>query len=494
MSESTFTQLTASALAELYRRREASPVEVVEAVLARIAHLNPLLCAYATLDPEGARAAARASEVRWHAGTPASPIDGVPLSVKDNLVVAGLRSTWGSRLYADWEPDADELPVARLRAAGLVIVGKTNVPEFTLQGYTHNLLFGTTHNPWCHGRTPGGSSGGAAAAVAAGLAPIAMATDGGGSIRRPAGYTGLVGVKPSTGRVARAGGFPVILQDFEVAGSIARSVADALMLMNLLAGDHPVNSAEHGAKPASNFALPDSTKSGAPGDGFAATHRRLRILAIARLGDAPLDRLIEASFNGVLARFSALGHVIETVTDLPAARIVNEQVFPVVAAAGLAWLLRRFPSAYEVIGAGVLPIAEAGTAASAADLVAALDARDSATRAVQRLFETHDVLLTPTAAAMPWAASEPAPASIAGHAVGPRGHAVYTAFANAAGLPGVSLPGPPAPDGQPIGFQLVGRHGADALLGALAQQYEIAWPWAERWPLPDRTPRQQSPG
>ena len=147
------------------------------------------------------------SEARWRAGTPLSQLDGVPITVKDNMVVRGMRSTWGSALYSEFMPDADELPVARLRAAGAVIFGKTNCPEFTVQGYTDNLLFGPTRNPWNLALTPGGSSGGAVAAVSAGLCPIALATDGGGSIRRPASYTGLVGLKPSRGRVARAEGF-----------------------------------------------------------------------------------------------------------------------------------------------------------------------------------------------------------------------------------------------------------------------------------------------
>ena len=161
------SRLSAADLAVGYACRSFSPVEVVESLLARIAQANGALNAIVTLDPAGARTAAAASEKRWREGNACGPLDGVPLTVKDNLNVWGMRTTWGSRLYADFVPAVDELPVARARAAGMVILGKTNVPEFTLHGYTDNAVFGTTRNPWDLRLTPGGSSGGAVAAVAA---------------------------------------------------------------------------------------------------------------------------------------------------------------------------------------------------------------------------------------------------------------------------------------------------------------------------------------
>ena len=166
---------------------------LVERCLARIAALDGRFNSFVALDEAGSLAAARESDARLARGAPRSPLEGVPLSIKDSIHVAGLPSTWGSRALADYRPDIDELPVARLRAAGAIILGKTNVPELTLEGYTSNDLFGVTRNPWNPRLTPGGSSGGAAASVAAGLVPGAIGADDGGSIRRPACHTGLVG-------------------------------------------------------------------------------------------------------------------------------------------------------------------------------------------------------------------------------------------------------------------------------------------------------------
>ena len=195
-------RLTATELLCAYRAGTLTPAAVLDAALARIARLDPALNAVVALSPTAREEAAR-STARWAAGMPRGPLDGVPVMVKDNMIVAGMPATFGSALFADRPQDEDELPIRRLREAGAIVVAKTNTPEFAVEGYTGNRLFGVTRNPFDPDLTPGGSSGGSVAAVAAGFVPLALGTDGGGSTRRPAAYTGLVGLKPGIGAIAR---------------------------------------------------------------------------------------------------------------------------------------------------------------------------------------------------------------------------------------------------------------------------------------------------
>ncbi len=462
--------LSATQLSAAYGRRELSPVEVLEAIFARCEAVNPRLNAVVAFDQEGARLAAQGSEARWRRGEALSQLDGVPLTVKDNIRLRGLRTTWGSRLLAEYVPPDDELPVARLRAQGSLIIGKTNVPEFTLQGYTRNPLFGTTCNPWDLRLTPGGSSGGAVAAVAAGLGPLAIGTDGGGSIRRPAAHTGLVGLKPSTGRVARANGLPVILHDFEVVGPIARTTGDAALLFAAIAGPDPRDRASLAFRSGAAPIDPEPS--------------RQRVLYVPRIGDSPVDREIAAHVAEAALNLEVLGHVVEE-GEAPFDTAAVDSIWGVVGPAGLAWFLRDYPGWEDVVQDGMRQIAAHGAALQAADYVDALENVTRMRAELAQSFARFDVILTPCIAALPWPADKTHPEHIDGKAVGPRGHAVFTAFANAGGLPGISIPCRSSRSGLPIGFQLVGRYGSDELLLSLAAQYERAHPWADRWPAID---------
>ena len=447
-------ELSAADLSTGYAAGTFTPRDALESILARIEAVNPRINAIVTMDIAAARAAADASAARWQDKAALGAFDGVPLTVKDNIPVRGMRATWGSRIYADWVPEKDELPIAKLRAGGAVILGKTNCSEFTLQGYCDNPVFGVTRNPWNLAVTPGGSSGGAVAAVAAGLAPVAVGTDGGGSIRRPAAHCGLVGHKPSRDAVARADGFPVILLDCEVIGPIARGVADARALFHALSGTTP---------------LP------------AETSRKRRIRYVPQFGGSPVDPEIARNVAAAAKDLEALGHAVEQ-GNAPFDVDALNRAWPVVSQVGLAWLLKDYADRLDDISAPMRDMVRAGNAVAATDYYAAVAAIITLREQLAAFFENCDLILTPSIAALSWPASEAFPPVIDGQSAGPRGHAVFTAFANMAGCPAISLPCEPAANGLPIGFQLVGAPGDDEMIFAIAASYEQARPWSERRP------------
>jgi len=455
-------RLGATQLLQGFRAGTFTPVDAVQSCLERIAHWQPHTNAFVCLDADAALLSAQASARRWAAGAPQGPLDGVPVSLKDSLHAAGLPTTWGSALLRGFVPAHDELPVARLRAAGAVFLGKTNLPDFAMQGYTANRVAGVTRNPWQVALTPGGSSGGAAAAVAAGCGPLALATDGGGSTRRPASHTALVGFKPSAGRVPRAGGLPEIFLGHEVVGTLARSVRDVVLADSVLSG------------------LKTPAPLGAMGN---------RILYVPRFAQHPVDAGIAALTQRAAHNLAALGFGVDEALAWDLAEEVNA-LWPVLSCAGLAWMLaqpQRFaefagtPPDTRQCGAAAQAALQAGRDAGAAALFDVLAAVHALQQQLDAVFAAHDFILTPAAAALPWPADQTHPAQIDGVEAGPRGHAVFTAFANAAGLPAIALPCGMV-DGLPVGLQLVGRPGADAALLAVALRYEAQHPWAGAWP------------
>ena len=453
-------QFGATELVAGFRRGDFTPDEALQACLARTAAVDPRVHAVTLLDPSGAAGAAAASTLRWREGRPAGPLDGVPITVKDSLDVRGMPTHCGSPALAGRVATADEQPVARLRDGGAVIFGKSNVPEFAMHGYTANDVFGATGNPWQPALTPGGSSGGAAALVAAGCCPLALAQDGGGSIRRPASHTNLVGLKPSRHRVPRRGGMPKLYLDFEVLGPLARSVDDVAAALQVI-GRSDVQ--EPPPRPA-------------------------RILYIPRFADHPVDPQIAALTDAAAADFAALGHDVETAQRFDLAETVNES-WTLVPQVGLAWLLEHprelsdRPFEEALLGPAMQANAQSGRAASGRALFGLLIEIERLRGETERLFERYDFLLTPAAAALAWPADQTHPPRIAGRDVGPRGHAVFTAFANAAGLPAIALPcgwadvEAPTPGRVPVGLQLVAREGNDDSLFAPARAYERAHPW-----------------
>ncbi|MDK3074998.1 amidase [Sedimentitalea sp. JM2-8] len=454
-------QRGAAELSAAYRTGETDPIEVVSELAGRIDRLNPVLNAYVALAPD-LQAQAEASFGRYRDNAPLSPLDGVPVAVKDNLHVAGLPTAWGGSTFTGISKE-DELPVARLRAAGAILVGKTNTPEFAVEGYTANARFGVTRNPWDPALTPGGSSGGTVSAVAAGLATLGIGTDGGGSTRRPAGHTGLYGLKPTIGRIARSGGLPQVLMDFEVIGPFARNIRDLRLLYGALAGPDRRD-------PASR-SLPLSARPDAP----------LRILSVPRLGSHPCDPAILSATRRLARRLAEAGHLVEE-ADLPIDLSEIDAFWGAFGQIGLAHLRDTVPAMHRNAGALYLGMADTGAGIPASALFGAIGAVQRLRAATSCLFADWDVILMPTAAAQPWPAGQSHPEEIDGQTVGPRGHAIYTGWVNASGHPALAVPAGFDGAGLPIGCQLIGDLGAENLLMDVAGALSAG---AESWRWPD---------
>ena len=453
-------QWTAAELAAAFRSGKTTPSAHLALLQKRIAALNPRLNAIIAFASD---ADARASESTGliQSGKARSALEGIPVLVKDNILAKGMPCVWGSRVFRDYVPAEDELPVARLRAAGAIVLGKTNVPELTFEGITWNPVFGATRNPYDLDLTPGGSSGGSVTAVAAGLVPLALGTDGGGSIRRPASHTGLVGLKPSIGAVPRVNCLPMMLLDLEVIGPIARTVEDTKLLFEAIAGADPRDRR-------SLFALAQESK------------KPLRILYVPRFGDAPLDPEIAQSVDAaarVLAQFCEL----ETVA-MPLELAALNEFWPKFGAAGVAYVMAMHPGKEKLLGPRFQAMLDAGRKVGAGEYLAGIQVFEKLRTESEAVFQRWDIVMTPSAAALPWPAEQPYPELIDGKKVGPRGHAIYTGWVNACGIPAINLPCAPSRRGMPIGFQLAARFGADRLLLDLAARYEAAYPWRQSWP------------
>lgn len=450
-------QLSAAELAEMYARGEFTPVEAVASCLERNAQVHPVLNAMVGVDAAGALDAARASAARHALGQSRGPLDGIPFTVKDNLFVRGVRATWGSRLYADFVPDDDDLAVARLRAAGAVFLGKTNTPELALAGVTDNLLFGATRNPWNPALTPGGSSGGAVAATAAGIAPLALATDGGGSTRVPASLTGVYGFRPSTGRVARVHGFPPLAHDLQVVGLVARTALD---LQNLFDAVAQPDERDPSSLVFAGCAVDDAAI-------------RLRVRLVTKSGDEPVDAQARDAAQRAGAVLEAMGHIV-TEGAAPFDNAEIREIWTVITGVGAARVMSRHPGWEKLITPGVLNAVRTGYATAEPAHLEALERLANMRSRVRAIWNDCDLVLTPTAATLPWPVGEPQPRQIDGKPAAAGAPSAFAKWVNAAALPGINLPAGLSREGLPIGVQLVAPFGCDQRLLTLAAQFERA--------------------
>jgi aspartyl-tRNA(Asn)/glutamyl-tRNA(Gln) amidotransferase subunit A len=451
--------LSVSELLAGYARKRFSPVEVVQACLARISRLDPVHNAFCLVDAESALVAARESEARWARGEPRGTLDGVPATIKDLLLTAGWPTLRGSKLVARdqaWNEDAPA--VARLRERNAVLLGKTTTPEFGWKGIGDSPLTGITRNPWDPSRTAGGSSAGAAVAAALGMGALHIGTDGGGSIRMPAGFCGIFGLKPTYGRVAAYPASPAGL--LAHIGPMTRGVEDAARMMEAIArpDDRDV------------FSLPPDDGSWLLGldKGVAG----LKIGFSPRLGSASVDPEIAAAVEATARLFAGLGAIVE-----PAEPEMGDvrDVFYRLWTAGLARPLQAYPrERWGDCDPGLIATTEAGMRLSAQDYLAADAARIRATEAMARFHRRYDLLLTPQLPITAFAAGQDVATPDQSYWID------WTPFTypfNMTRQPAASVPAGLHSNGLPMAFQLVGRHYEDRLVLRAARAIEQVQPW-----------------
>jgi aspartyl-tRNA(Asn)/glutamyl-tRNA(Gln) amidotransferase subunit A len=453
-------------LRELYRSGELSPVEVTQATLDRIERINPSLNAIVYVTADAALDAARAAEDAYRSGEVDRPLLGVPFTVKDNIQTKGIRSTLGSLMFKDFVPELDPPPVERSYAAGGVLLGKTNTPEFGWKGETTNRVYGTTYNPWNLELTPGGSSGGGSAAVAAGLGPLAIGTDGGGSIRIPASFSGVFGMKASHGAV------PYVpngaLETMAHIGVLARTVRDAALMLDVIAGPSPRDRLSLNPLGFEFLAVADRGV-----EGFRCAWSR-------NLGYAPVDpEVLELTRAAAFALEGAGATVEEVELDFEDPHDIVDLFFSMASAAAH---VGTWEATRELCDFGRVEFVERGFAASAADVGAATVRRWAWHERMQAFMEPYDLLLTPTMPDLPFTAGLDSPETFAGEVRPGLAWSPFTYPFNLTGQPAASVPCGLSASGLPVGLQLVGRWRGDEAVIRGAAAFEAVRPWTHLQP------------
>lgn len=462
--------LSATEQADRLRRREISSTELVQAYLARIEALNPQLGAYVTVCADDALAGARAADQQLASPAPPdAPFLGVPISIKDLVETKGIRTTYSSRAFADYVPNFDAAVVRRLKNAGFVLLGKTNTPEFGNLSFTESILNGVCRNPWNTDRTPGGSSGGAAAAVAAGLCPVGHGSDGGGSVRTPASCCGVVGLKPARGRVSCAPGLGESMAGLSTDGVLTRTVLDAAAILDVMAG-YETGDPYWAPPPARPFRDEVGASPGA---------LRVAFTTVSPTGH-PMTPECVAAVRSTAKLLADLGHHVE-------------EACPDVDPASYDILMRLWVTApcyyptdrtdlFEPLNQFVLKMAREH---SSADYVEAVNALHRLSRKIVAFWDDYDVLVTSTLL------RPPVPVGFVYEGTDDLWEQFlreglflqyFTPLGNVTGLPGISLPLHWSPDGLPIGVHVLGSPAGEAPLLRLAAQLEAASPWRDRHP------------
>ena len=445
-------------LARLYRRRAVSPLEVVQAALARIDAVNLRVNAFVTLVGDEALGEARRATAAMRRGRALPSLFGVPVGIKDVTQTKGILTTYGSTLFKDHVPEVDALVVERLRAAGAIVLGKTNTPEFAFGPNTVNAVFGATRNPWDLARTAGGSSGGSAAALAAGMCPLAEGTDLGGSLRGPAAHCGVVGFRTTPGLIPR---HPSVLawDTYSVEGPMARTVADAALMLSVMAGPDARSPISYEAD---TRGLTTATRQ--------PSVKGWRIAWTPDLGGlVTVDPDVAKVFEEAVRAFRAVGARLEAAC--PDMREVPEIVRLSRGVLMVARHAEKLPRHRDVLQAGLVENTEQGLALTAADVARGELLRTTLWLRVQEFLAGRDVWIMPTTATPPFPLDQPV-----------LGRSFLTYAFSVLGLPAISIPAGFTSEGLPIGLQIVGRRGAEPTVLRAAAAFEAARPWAHRVP------------
>lgn len=445
-------------IVEKLRNGEVKPEEVLEECLEKIEKLNPKINAFITLN-EKAKEEAKAVET-------SKPLAGLPVAIKDNVETRGIKTTYCSKLYENYVPEEDAVLVERLKKAGAVIIGKTNMPEFGLIAYTDNPLFGPTRNPWDLSRTVGGSSGGSAAAVAAGMVPVASGNDGGGSIRIPASFCGLYGLKPSFGRVPCHPSLPIFV-GLHSEGFLTRYVEDTALMLDIVKGRD------------------SRDMSSLPDDGLSYLKAieeepdNVKIAFSLDLGYATVDSEVEDVVRGAAFKLERFGEVEEIKISIPNLEqdMITKVVLEVVTFMGERmeeWEKVAFPPYL-----GFMALAQSLTYR---EYIKIEERKMELWKALRKVFEEYDYLITPTVASKPFEIGKISPEEINGKPITPIGWMPFTYPFNFTGQPAASIPAGFSKEGLPIGMQIVGRHYDDAGVLRISKAFQDISPWQDRFP------------
>jgi aspartyl-tRNA(Asn)/glutamyl-tRNA(Gln) amidotransferase subunit A len=463
MNES-IAYLSASDLRDLYREKALSPVEVTHTILDRIEHLNPVLNAFTVVTAELALNQAHAAERAYAAGE-APPLAGVPTSIKDLTPTRGIRTARGSLIDAGWIPEDDAPVVERLYAAGAVMLGKTNTPELGWKGDSGNRVFGPSFNPWSLDKTPGGSSGGAAAAVAAGLGPLAQGSDGAGSIRIPAAFCGIFGLKQSFGLVPQYP--PSAVGDLSHLGPMTRTVRDAAMMLNAMAGAD----ARDRLSWSSGIDYERDLDAGVRGR---------RVAWSPTLGYAQVASDVLENTERAAMAFRELGCEIEQI-DLSLPDPAN--ILDIIWSCSLAgYFAGRIDEVGQLLDPGLLSVIERAKSLSAADMAHALQQRNTYYTGMRQFMERFDLLVTPTLPVTAFTAGLDEPDGWQRATLAPLDWTPFTFPFNLTGQPAATVPCGFDRNGLPVGLQIIGRWRDDSTVLRAAAAFEAALPWTDLRP------------